>query len=215
MIYLFAGDDTKKRLLFAEKFLKTFPKNVEVFSINKNDFDPVQIESFYSGAGLFFSKCVVVFKNIFESEEARDFLLKKLDLMASSENIFVFLEGKLKKAELDAFKKAQAELNIFELAKEKKEKYDNFLLTYDFEKRDKLNLWIHFRQAIDLGVGMEELVGVLFWKAKDMLLKKNFYKFKEQELKDFASKLSYLLPEARKNGQDDEAAFEQFLLEAF
>ena len=72
-----------------------------------------------------------------------------------------------------------------------------------------------FRQAIDLGVGMEELVGILFWKAKDMILKKNFSKFRETELKYFASKLSYLLPEARKEGKDDEFAFEQFILEAF
>ena len=215
MIYLFAGDDTKKKIENYEKFLKSLEKNLEVFSVNKNDFDPVQIESFYSGAGLFFNKCVVVFSNVFEKEEVGDFLLKKLDLMSKSSNVFVFLEGKLKKIELDAFKKEKAEINVFELPKEKKEKYDNFILARDFEKRDRLNLWIHFRQAIDKGVGMEELVGILFWKAKDMILKKNFSKFKEQELKDFASKLSYLLPEARKGGLDDESAFEQFLLEAF
>lgn len=215
MIYLFTGDDTKKKLSTCGKFIKTFPKEVEVFVINKNDFDPVQIESFYSGTGLFFNKCAVILRNVFEGEEARDFLLKKLESMEKSPNLFVFLEGKLKKTELDAFRKVRAELNIFELSKEKKEKYDNFILARDFEKRDKLNLWIHFRQAIDLDVGMEELVGVLFWKAKNMILKKNFSKFKEQELKDFASRVSYLLPEARKKGQDDETVFEQFLLEVF
>jgi hypothetical protein len=121
----------------------------------------------------------------------------------------------LNKPILDAFRSARAELNIFELPKEKKEKYDNFILTYDLERRDKLNLWIHFREAMDLGVGMEELIGVLFWKGKDMLLRKNFSKFKEAELINFVTKISYLLPEARKQGRDDEAAFEQFLLEAF
>jgi hypothetical protein len=214
MIYLFAGDDTKKKHVVYEKFLESL-NDTEIFSVGKNDFDPIQIESFYSGGGLFFEKCAVIFNNTFEREEAHDFLLKKLELMSKSSNLFVFFEGKLKKMELDAFKKARAELNVFELSKEKKERYNNFLLAYDFEKRDKLNLWIHFREAIDLGVGMEELIGVLFWKAKDMLLKKNFSKFKEQELKDFASKISYLLPEARKNGQDDEVTFEKFLLEAF
>ena len=215
MIYLYTGDDTKKKTSAYEKFLKTFSKNVEVFSVNKNNFDSMQIESFYSGAGLFFDKCIITFLNILEKEEAHDFLFKKLDVIKKSPNIFIFLESKLKKTELDIFKKNKAEINIFELPKTKKEKYDNFLLAYDFEKKDKLNLWIHFRQAIDKGVGMEELVGVLFWKAKDMILKKNFSKFKEEELKDFTSKLSYLLPEARKKGFDDESVFEQFLLEAF
>ncbi len=215
MIYLFSGDDTKKKLIGLEKFIKTLPKNVEVFSINKNDFGAAQIESFYSSQGLFFNKCVILFYDISEKEEAYDFLLKKLENMQESQNLFIFSEGKMNKSDIEVFKKKKAEINIFELPKEKKERYDNFLLAYDFEKRDKLNLWIHFRQAMDLGVGMEELVGVLFWKAKDMLLKKNFNKVKEEELKEFVSKISYILPEARKKGIDDEAAFEKFILEAF
>jgi hypothetical protein len=215
MIYLFCGDDTKNKHRVYEKFIKSIPSGTETFFIGKNDFNPMEVESFYSGAGLFFTKCVVVFTNIFEKEETLNFVLEKLSLMGDSENDFVFIEGKLNKPILDAFKKARAELNVFELPKEKKEKYDNFLLAYDFEKRDKLNLWIHYRQAIDVGVGMEELVGVLFWKAKDMLFRKNFSKFKEEELKNFAAKLSYILPETRKEGKDTETVFEQFLLEVF
>ena len=215
MIYLFTGDDFKNKYSTYEKFIKSIPKSVETFFISKNEFDPMQIESFYSGAGLFSLKSAVIFSDIFEREEIRDFILKKLDLISESQNDFIFLESKLNKPILDAFKKVRAELNIFELPKEKKEKYDNFILAYDFEKRDKLNLWIHFRQAMDKGVGMEELIGVLFWKAKDMILKKNFGKFSEDEIKNFAGKLSYLLPEARKEGIDAESTFEKFLLEAF
>ena len=48
-----------------------------------------------------------------------------------------------------------------------------------------------------------------------MLIKKDFRKFSEAELKNSASRLSYLLPEARKASRDAEAVFEQFLLEAF
>ena len=215
MIYLFTGDDTKKKNVAYEKLLKTLGKNVEVFAIHKNDFNPIQVESFYSSAGLFFSTCVVIFNNVFDREEAHDFLLKKIEEMRESENVFIVLEGKLKKTETDVFTKKKAIVSIFELPKGKKEKFDSFLLAYDLEKKDKLNLWIHFRQAIDRGVGMEELIGILFWKAKDMILKRNFSKFKENELKLFASRLSYLLPEARKEGLSDEEAFEQFLLEAF
>ncbi len=215
MIYLFAGDDATTRHKVYEKFVDSLPKEDEKFFIGRNDFDKTQIESLYSGAGLFFSKCSVVFTQVLEREETTDFILDKLPEMAESSNDFIFLEGKLGKPILDAFRKARAELNIFELSKDKKEKYNNFILANDFGARDKVNLWIHFRQAMDLGVGMEELIGVLFWKAKDMLLKKNFSKFTEAELQNFAGKISYLLPEARKQGLDDEAAFERFLLEAF
>ncbi|KKQ88079.1 MAG: hypothetical protein UT09_C0004G0021 [Parcubacteria group bacterium GW2011_GWF2_38_8] len=215
MIHLFSGDDVKNKRKNYEEFMKSLSKDIEVFFVGKNDFNQVQTESFYSGSGLFFAKCAVVFTNIFEKEETRNFVLEKLELMNKSGNIFIFLEGKLDKATTDAFKKARAELNVFELPKAKKEKYDNFLLANAFGRRDKLNLWIHFRRAIENGVVMEELVGVLFWKAKEMLLKKNFNKFSETELQNLAGRLSYLLPEARKEGKDVKSVLERFLLEAF
>lgn len=220
MIYLFSGDDTKKKLLSYEKFIKSLPAQAGIppsqhFFINRNDFDQMQIESLYSGSSLFFAKSVVVFSNIFEYEETRDFILDKLQLMGDSVNSFIFLEGKLNKPIIDAFRKTHGEINIFELPKEKKEKFDNFLVANAFEKKDKLNMWIYFREAMGKGVGMEELIGVLFWKIKNMMIKKDFRKFSESELKDSVMRLSYLLPQARKVGRDAESAFEQFLLEVF
>lgn len=215
MIHIFSGDDTKKKHASYEKFIKALPSDAEIFVINRNDFNPNQMESFYSGSGLFFTKCAVVFSNILESKETRDFVLKKIEPIQGSSNLFIFLEGNLTKPILDAFKKAGAEINVFSLPKAKLEKFNNFLLANAFGDKDKLNLWIYYRMAMDKGVGIEELAGVLFWKIKDLFLKKNFNKFSEQQLKNFASKLSYLLPEARKEGRDTEMAFEQFLLEAF
>lgn len=215
MIYLFAGDDTQNKLTAYEDFLKTVPKDTEILKFNRNDFNFDQIVSLYSGSGLFTQKSLVIFLNFCEYEETRVFALDKLPQIAEASNSFVFLEGKLTKVILDSFKKARAELNVFELPKVKLEKFDNFLVANAFAARDKLNVWIYFRQALDLGVGMEELIGVLFWKIKDMLIRKNFSKFSEEELKSFIAKLSYLLPEARKNGIDAEASLEQFLLEAF
>jgi hypothetical protein len=215
MIYLFTGDDFKKKIANYEKFMKSLPEGMETFFISKNDFNKTQVESLYSGAGLFFKKCAVIFSDLFEREEIADFILEKLEWMYASGNTFIFMEGKLSKPILDAFRKGRAELNIYELPKGKKEKFNSFLLANAFGDKNKLNLWIYFRQAMESGVAMEELVGILFWKAKDMLLKKNFSKFSEAELEDFTGRISYLLPEARKKGMDDESAFEQFLLEAF
>ncbi len=213
MLHLFAGDDTKAKISSYEKFLATFPKGTEKFFISRNNFDKTQIESLYSSNGLFFANSVVVFEGVLEYEDQRDFSLGKLTEMSASSSTFIFSENKLAKPILDAFKKARAELNIFELPKERKEKFNSFLLANALGDRDKLNIWVYFRQAVALDVSLEELIGALFWKVKDMILKRNFCKFKEQELKSIAAKISYLLPEARKEGGDAEAAFEQFLLE--
>jgi hypothetical protein len=220
MIYLFCGDDAKNKIINYEKFIKSSPCQVgtsttETFFVNRNSFDPIQVESFYSGTSLFSSLCIIIFQGILEHEETRDFVLEKLSLIGKSKNTFIFLEGKLNKSVLDTFKKARAKINLFELPKEKKEKYDNFLVANAFIGRDKLNTWLHFRKMVDLGVSLEEITGVIFWKLKDALLKKNFYKFSEEELKNFILIIPRLLPEARKQGKDAEATLEQFLLEAF
>src|SRR5665811_641475 len=100
MIYLFAGDDTPNKLSIYEAFLKSIPVDTEIFKLNRNDFDPNQIGSFYSGSGLFFKKSLVIFVNFCEYEETRIFILDKLPAMAESNNSFVFLEGKLNKVVL-------------------------------------------------------------------------------------------------------------------
>lgn len=222
MLYLFTGDDAKNKIPSYEKFLNSLPGDTETFFISRNDFDPVQLKSFYSGRSLFSVASAVIFQNILEYEEKRDFILDKLKLMGASANLFIFLEGKLNKSVLDAFKKVLPAgrqvapfINVFELPKEKKEKYDNFLVANAFADKNKFQTWICFREAMDKGVAMEEIIGVLFWKIKDMILRRNFGKFSETELGNFASRLSYLLPQARKDGRDAESAFEQFLLEAF
>lgn len=215
MIYLFTGNDSENKRKAYEKFVASLPKNSDVINISRNGFDPMQIESLHSSASLFSVKSTVMFFGILEYQENRDFILEKLSLIAQSDNDFIFLEGKLLKPVLDTFVKAKADIKNFELPKAKLERFDNFLIANAFAAHDKLNLWIYFRQAVDLGVVMEELSGVLFWKLKDMLLKRNYGKFTESQLKNYVAKLSYLLPEARASGLDAEAAFEQFLLEAF
>ncbi|MDP9249178.1 MAG: hypothetical protein M3M85_01560 [bacterium] len=218
MLYLFSGDDTKKKLASYEAFLEKQTKSKEAretFFINKNDFDPAQIESFYSGSSLFAALSSVVFHDILADDEAREFILPRLKLMAESENSFIFVEGKLGKPALDAFKKAKAELSVFEAPKEKKEKFNSFVIANAFAAKDKFNTWLYFRQAVDRGVALDELSGILFWKVKDMLLKRSFGKWKEEELKTIAGRISYLLPQARKKGPEAESAMEQFLLEVF
>ena len=59
--------------------MKTLPKGTELFSISKGGFDQMQIESFYSGSGLFFERCAVLFTDVFEREEAKSFILEKIN----------------------------------------------------------------------------------------------------------------------------------------
>lgn len=213
MIYLFHGDDFQKKNKSYDDFISSV--DGEIIFIERNNFSPVEIESLHKSSGLFAQKFNIVLKNILDKEEIADFLLERLEDIAISANNFIFVESKLKKDVLDLFKRSKAQIYNFDLKNIKKENFNSFLLANAFGDRDKLKLWIYFRQAREKDVSLEELVGVLFWKAKDMILKKNFLKFKKEELQNIAKNLSYLLPKARREGKDDEACFEQYLLEIF
>ncbi len=212
MIYLLAGENTGARNEAFEKIKNKIQKDVEIFSISKNDFNFTQIESLYKSAGLFASKHVVVLSYVLEKEEAREFVLEKLLAINDSPNDFIFLEGKLSKVVLDQFKKVNASISLFDSIKEKKEKFNTFILANNLGDRDRLNLWINFRRAIENDVSPEEISGILFWKVKDMILKRNFSKFSETELKKISSKIALFLPSIRREGKDPEVAFEEFLL---
>ena len=227
MIYVFCGEDADRKNINYEEFMETLPEEAPVFFINKNDFDFTQLESFYSGASLFAKQSVVVLRDVLDDAPARnathsvaggeisEFILDKLKFLGESQNTFVFVEGKLKKPVLDAFKKCRAEVNVFENMSAPSKGGDNFKIANAFAAKDKFHTWLYFRQAIEQGTELDALAGILFWKVKDMLLRRNFSKFKEEELKNFAARISYLLPEARKQGPEAESAMEQFLLEAF
>lgn len=212
MIYLFTGDDIINRNKAFEKSLKDF-KDLPLVKINKNNFSFLEIESLYSDANLFDPKSVVVFSYLLEDKNINEFVLERLEFFENSKNVFIFIENKLLKSIIDEFKKQKANISIFELKKIQKEVFNNFLLANALGDRNKVNLWLYYRGAISKGVSLEELVGVLFWKVKDMILNKNFSKFKENELLFIAHNLSILLPKARKEGKEAEITFEKFLLE--
>ena len=124
MIHLFTGDDAKNKRIVYEKFVKSIPKSTETLFINRNNFNETQIESLYSGAGLFFSLSAVIFEGVLEREETRDFILEKLALMGESKNTFVFLKVNCLSLSWIFLKNRakRLQINIFELPKRKKKK---------------------------------------------------------------------------------------------
>lgn len=212
MIYLFFGNDTKLKRKTYLDFMKSIPEGANIFDIHKNNFDSMQFESLYSSNSLFFAKSVVVLNNLFENEDIKETVLANLANLEKSVNDFIVLEGDLKKAELDAFKKARAEINLFEKKEIKKQTFNTFILANNLGDRDKLNIWINLQRAYKEGVAVDAIVGILFWKVKDMILKKSFQKFSLEELQKIARELPFLLSTSRLSSKDDQVSLEQFLI---
>ena len=98
-------------------------------------------------------------------------ILKKYD---DTEHILIFSENSLLKKDLTVFEKINAQITEFSKETEdKKERYNTFTLADLFGARDKKNLWLGYRQAIDSGISVEEIHGILFWQLKNLALVKN------------------------------------------
>ena len=144
MIYLFSGPGEKRQPAYL-KLLGNLPKGTEIFRVEKSNWNPLEMERFYTSSGLFFDKIAVILSEVLENPEAKNFIIEKLSEIGESKNSFIFLESKLPKAIIDAFKSARAQIEVFE-REEPEEKYDNFLLAGALGKKDSAGSTVHSSQ---------------------------------------------------------------------
>jgi DNA polymerase III delta subunit len=238
MIYLLYGNDADKARAKLHELvgglLKKKPDAAHR-SINDETFSEGEIEELVSSLGLFSSKSIVEFNNVFRNKEAKEILLKRLADIAKSENVFVFLEGALLKKELAAFEKHAEKVQEFSVGEKAPagKAFNVFSLTDAFGRRDKKQLWVLFTKAKMKDVADEEIHGILFWQlkaiiqslsaknAKDAGLNPFVYQkssgfarnFSEEELLNSSMKLVALYHDARRGIVDFTGGLEQFILE--
>ena len=183
--------------------------------------------------GLFERKFIVFVNRLFENAEAKEAIVKKLSAIAKSENIFIFLEGKVDKATLLLIAEVAEKVQTFETKEGKKKfEFNIFSLTDAFGKRDRKNLWVLYQKASASGAIPEEIHGILFWQVKNMILASEtgsateaglapfpFMKAKQflknytlNELKHISSKLVTLYHDSHRGIHDFEIALERFVL---
>jgi DNA polymerase III delta subunit len=194
MIYLLHGTDIiksreKLHSLLGSMFAKK--PDASFVRVEAGEFDESRLDEFVGGQGLFTNKYIIVFDNLFLDKKVKEVLLKSLKEISKSENIFIFLEEKLNKTELNKFEKYAEKIQEFVGVEiEKKKKFDIFSLTEALGKRDKKNLWVLYQKAKMNNVSDEEVHGILFWQVKSMLLSLNTKDAKESGLNPFVFRKS-------------------------
>ena len=162
MLYLIHGTDqsTSRKKLHAlvEGLLKKKP-NASEFWLDSDSLTESEIDSLIQSSGLFENKYIVVLDKVLEYKEHQDSLLKKFKEISKSENIFIFLEGKLTKKILSRFEKWADKIQKFDLGVLPKEEKFNIL-------RKNINKIIFNHNILNDG----KLVG---WLARNGLLDLN------------------------------------------
>ena len=166
MLYLLHGKSEPRkeyiRALSAEKKLTPI-------HIYDNDIQSLDINQLVSTqTGLFGDKEMYVIHGL-----ARTLDIKNLvEEYSASENTIIFSEDTVTKPIIKVFEKYESTIQDFgKEEKIKKAEFNMFSLTDALGARDKKNLWLLFRQAIQKG-SPEEIHGILFWQVKNLALVK-------------------------------------------
>ncbi len=198
MIYFYYGTDSekarKKAKATADSLIVKRP-DAALVKIGDEDIPGGRIEELAAGQGLFSNKYVVYLNKAFENKETKELILKHIKEIGTSENIFIFAEGKMDKAGLAKIEKVAEKIEEFAkadkpLTKKEKlaaigEKVDFFEFTDALGRRDKKGLWTLYQDALLEQVPSEEIHGMFFWQAKSMMLATKVKRAEEAGMKPY------------------------------
>lgn len=210
MLFLFTGTDRKKaRAALDAAVARAAKKGSRVVRIT-DAHTPADFIASLGGGGMFTEVRTVILNGVLGSEEMRDALLSSLALLRDSEEDFFILEEKP-----DAATRKQLEKYA-----EKSERYDKpaakkggdiFAIANALRRADKKAMWVNYQRQLSENQAPEAIHGVLFWAAKDMLLKSRTDAEKARA-QNLVANLAELPHESRRRGVELEYALESFVL---
>ncbi len=210
MLFLYTGTDREKTRAVLNAAVAENAKSAHVVRISDAN-TLADMETSLRGGGMFGDSRVVVFDGVLSNEEMRGVIMNSLAVLKESEEIFFILE---EKPDADTRKK-------IEKYAEKSERYDAaskkrdgsvFGLANALARRDKKALWVALQGELAKGAAPEALHGVLFWGAKDLLLRSKASSPEHRRGIKLVASLAELPHEARRRGEELEYALERFVL---
>lgn len=238
MIYVLYGTDTIKsraKLTSLINTLLTKKPDAMLMRTDAEHFTEEFVSEYVESQGLFEQKSIIVFDMVFEDKVYKEILLKKLKELQRSDNVFIFLEGKMEAKALQKFEKYASKIQECSLPKTKDNKsgFNIFELSDALGVRNRKKMWVMYQEGKTNNISDEEMHGILFWGVKNMILSKTSSSAQEAGLSPFvykkatsqASKYSLneliklsqnlvrMYHESRRGVTEFSVAFERFILE--
>jgi hypothetical protein len=155
------------------------------------------------GRGLFEEKKLVIFDGVWGVAELKEAICSSLTQFKASSDIFYLIEEKLEAAERKVIEKYAA-------VKKEKETFNIFSLANALKTGNKKDLWVGYHRAL-ISNAPEAIHGILFWGAKDLVLKARTAPERVRALR-FVAALAELPHKARREGMGLSYALEHFVL---
>lgn len=205
MLYFYSGNDTEKARDAMSAAIEKAAKGATVVRIT-DAHSRADLEAALQGGGMFGGERVIVFSNVYENDELRTVLEERLSFLSKSKEPIFMIEGALDAATRKSIEKYATEYERFD-AKKVAEPTTIFALANALQVGKKKELWVGYQRELQSGKAPEAIHGVLFWAAKQYLLKQG-----SDRAKLLVAELAELPHEARRRGVELEYALEQFVL---
>ncbi len=209
MLYFYYGTDRGKARAEMNKTLAVAKKKHVIRVTDANSV--ADLEEALRGAGMFGEKRVVVFDGVCANEGMKDALVRALPQIGKSEEVFFVLEEKPDAEMRRALERYAKTVERFEIKKEKRGS-EIFALAYALKVGDRKRLWVEYQRALLRDDAPEAIHGVLFWGAKDMLLRAKARSSEQRRGEKLVAELAELPHEARRRGFELEYALEHYIL---
>lgn len=208
MLYLYLGTDREKARAKMNTAIDKAAKKADIVRItDAHSID--DLRTALQGGGMFAAKRALVFEGVCANPDLCDVFLDSLEsLSKSDEDVFVFEEKPL--ADLRKRLEKYAE-RVEKFNAPKKERDSSiFAIANALRRADKKALWVSYMQEIAKDSAPEAIHGVLFWAAKDMVLKSRGDE--AVRARRLIAELAELPHAARRRGEPVEYALERFVL---
>lgn len=205
MLHFYSGTDTDKVRAKLHAVLDKYKTD----AVRVTDAHSLaDLEAALQGGGMFSAgKRIGVLDNVLGNADMSDVVLSRLAALEKSEDLYILIAGEVNAATRKHIEKHADTSEKFDAAKTKKAE-TIFALAHALQSGKKKDLWVGYRREIAEGKSPESIHGVLFWAAKQQLLRNP----KDNRAQKLVAKLAELPHEARRSGFDMEYALEHFVL---
>ncbi len=173
MIYSFFGTDREKIVARGKDIVASAHKkrpDAEVLRYDASTFTTDLIPDLTARQGLFERKMIVVLDDVYTSKTYEESFKKTLGDFKESDNLFIFLSGKLLKEEKTALTKYSEKHEELSLPPKPEEKENNgFAITDALLARNRDKAW-SLLAGVRENIHAEMLAGTLTWQIRAMLL---------------------------------------------
>lgn len=210
MLYLYLGTDRERARSKMNTTVEKAAKKADVVRIT-DAHTADDLKTVLQGRGMFAAKRVLVFEGVCTNLELCDVFLDSLGHLAKSdEEVYVFESKPLAELRKKLEKHAETVEKFDAPAKERDASV--FAMANALRKHDKKALWVAYMREIAKDNAPEAVHGVLFWAAKDMLLKSGHDAVMRERSQHLIAALVELPHAARRRGEALEYALERFVL---